>query len=148
MDIYKKHRDFIVYTFYGFLASVINVFAFHILHNHWRINMLVANTVAWLIANIFSFIVNKKIVFQSSYQNWKTFIQESGLFLSQRLLSLILDNILMWIGISLLQWNNLIAKMLDQIIVGLVNYLSTQAIFLRENSAMIQHLHQRIHREK
>ncbi|UQS81761.1 GtrA family protein [Bombilactobacillus folatiphilus] len=148
MNIYKKHRDFIIYTIYGFLASVINVIMFNVLHNHWHINLLLANTGAWLIANVFSFIVNKKLVFHTNYQSWSTFFKESSLFLSQRLLSLILDNIIMWLGISFLHWNNLIIKMVDQIIVGLVNYLSTQAIFLQENSPMVQRIQQHVHKNK
>ncbi|RHW44290.1 GtrA family protein [Bombilactobacillus bombi] len=140
MKIYKRYRNFIIYSLFGFLASILNVIVFNWLHNHAQVTMLIANTLAWFVANLFSFIANKSIVFKSRYQEPKTFIKEITLFLSQRILALLLDNILMWAGINWLHWNNLIVKMIDQIIVGLVNYFSTQAIFTHENKLLLQRL--------
>ncbi|UQS83249.1 GtrA family protein [Bombilactobacillus thymidiniphilus] len=110
------------------------------LHNQCRINILAANTWAWLFANIFSFIANKKFVFKSKFKSLRSFGSESCLFLSQRILALICDNIFMWLGVNLLHWNNILVKVGDQILVGLLNYLSTQAIFSRESSHLVQYI--------
>lgn len=148
MKVYKRYRNFIIYSIFGFLASLLNIIVFNWLHNHAQITLLIANTIAWFVANLFSFIANKKIVFQSRYQTPKTLLKEMVLFLYQRILALILDNILMWLGINWLHWHNLIVKVIDQIIVGLVNYFSTQAIFTHENKILQKRLENLRQRQK
>ncbi|MBA1434779.1 GtrA family protein [Bombilactobacillus bombi] len=148
MKIYKKYRNFIIYSIFGLGASILNVLVFNWLHNHVQITMLIANTVAWFVANLFSFAANKHIVFKSRYQAPKTLLKEIGLFLSQRLAALILDNILMWVGINWLHWQNLLVKIIDQLIVGLVNYFSTRAIFTHENKLLLQRLEKARLRQK
>lgn len=138
MRLYHKYRDLIVYTIFGFLASIINVVVFGLLHKQLQMNMLVANTIAWFIANLFSLVANKLIVFKSDYKSFKTFYKEALLFMSQRVFTLILDSIIMQIGIDMLHFNSIWVKIFDQIFVGLVNYLATKAIFMHQNSKMMR----------
>lgn len=138
MRLYHKYRDLIVYTVFGFLASIVNVLVFGFLHKQLQMNMLVANTIAWFIANLFSLVANKLIVFKSDYKSFKAFCKEALLFMSQRVFALVLDSIIMQIGISMLHLNSIWVKIFDQIFVGLVNYVATKAIFMHQNSKMLQ----------
>lgn len=50
-----RHRNFYVYVIFGFLAAVINIACFLLFHNVWKIPVIYANTVAFIISNLASF---------------------------------------------------------------------------------------------
>ena len=52
----------------------------------------------------------------------------------EEFISLIPDNLIMLVGISWLHWNALFVKIVDQILVGIFNYLTTKSIFLNTSN--------------
>lgn len=98
----------------------------------------VVNTVAFIISNLFSFFVNKELVFTQNLDDRHGVLYQLGMFFLYRLLSLIPDNIIMVVGLSWLHWNTLLVKIIDQIMVGLINYLTTRLIFQRNEHSMIE----------
>ncbi len=98
----------------------------------------VVNTVAFIISNLFSFFVNKELVFTQNLDDRHGVLYQLGMFFLYRLLSLIPDNIIMVVGLSWLHWNTLLVKIIDQIMVGLINYLTTRSIFQRNEHSMIE----------
>lgn len=56
------------------------------------------------------------------------------LFLIYGIISLIPNNLIMLVGISWLPWNAFFVKIVDQILVGIFNYLTTKSIFLNTSS--------------
>ncbi len=118
-----RHRNFYVYVIFGFLAAVINIACFLLFHNVWKIPVIYANTVAFIISNLASFSFNKHGV-----------VYQLCLFFIYRIISLIPDNLIMLVGISWLHWNALFVKIVDQILVGIFNYLTTKSIFLNTSN--------------
>ena len=49
---YRKYQNFFAYTFFGTLASAINVVLFHILEKDLGFNYLIANCLAYIVAII------------------------------------------------------------------------------------------------
>lgn len=138
MDFIKKYRNFWVYCFFGFLASLINIGIFDLSHNYFHIPLWIANTVAWFISNFFSFFVTKLYVFKSEMESLKKLFHEGIVFLVSRILSLIFDDIFMIVAVFIFPWNNLIIKAIDQLIVGLFNYFSSKLIFNYNNRQLIE----------
>ena len=54
-----RHRNFYVYVIFGFLAAIINIACFLLLHNIWKMPVIYANTIAFIISNLASFSFNK-----------------------------------------------------------------------------------------
>lgn len=98
----------------------------------------VVNTVAFIISNLFSFFVNKELVFTQNLDDRHGVLYQLGMFFLYRLLSLIPDNIIMVVGLSWLHWNTLLVKIIDQSMVGLINYLTTRSIFQLNEHSMIE----------
>ncbi|CAJ1198885.1 GtrA family protein [Companilactobacillus nantensis] len=138
MDFIKKYRNFWVYCFFGFLASLINIGIFDLSHNYFHIPLWIANTVAWFISNFFSFFVTKLYVFKSEMESLKKLFHEGIVFLVSRIFSLIFDDIFMIVAVFIFPWNNLIIKAIDQLIVGLFNYFSSKLIFNYNNRQLIE----------
>ena len=77
-----KYRDLLTYTFFGFLASLVNIFTYWIFRHTIIWPYLLANTIAWLLANLFGFFTNKSLVFQSKYTTFKALFWRSALLFS------------------------------------------------------------------
>lgn len=137
MDFIKKYRNFWVYCFFGFLASLLNIGIFDLSHNYFHIPLWIANTIAWFISNFFSFFVTKLYVFKSELENLKKLFHEGIYFLVSRIFSLVFDDFFMIVAVFIFPWNNLIIKAIDQLIVGLFNYFSSKLIFNYNNRQLI-----------
>lgn len=132
----RRHHDFFAYIIFGFMASLINIAVYFIFSNllHWQ--LIYANTMAFFIANLASFFMNKHAVFADETNKNANIWQQIGMFFLYRVLSLIPDNLVMLIGLSWLGWNELIVKIIDQLVVGIFNYVTTRSVFKRETNKM------------
>lgn len=55
--LFSRIHNFCIYSIFGFLASLINIACYWILRHLWHWQYLIANTLAWLVANIFGFLL-------------------------------------------------------------------------------------------
>ncbi|GAX08758.1 MAG TPA: GtrA family protein [Lactobacillus sp.] len=129
-QLFKKYESVISYLFFGGLTTLINIGVFDWL-NH-SMNYQIANVLAWLASVIFAFITNKLWVFNSKSMAWKTFLWETATFFFFRLLSLAVDQLIMYVGISLLSGNPLIVKIIDNVIVVILNYFFSKWIIFKK----------------
>lgn len=144
-----RHRNFYAYVVFGFLAALINIFTFWLFHNIWKVPWFYANILAFIISNLASFVFNKHGVFIENVDKSHTVLYQLSLFFLYRVLSLIPDNIIMFLGMSILHWNTFIVKIIDQIVVGIFNYLTTKSIFLNSSGKITRLFRERIkHKQK
>lgn len=122
--------EMLLYILFGVFTTLINFAVFagcdYGLHWPWQ----VSNVCAWILAVIFAFITNKLYVFKSKNLDadvvWREFIS----FIAARLFSLGVDFLCMWLMITIASWNELLAKIADNVIVIIINYgLSKFIIF-------------------
>lgn len=124
--------EMILYIIFGVLTTVINIAVFQItngpLHWPWQ----AANILAWILAVLFAFITNKLYVFKSkSFQAavlWKEFVE----FIGARLLSLGVDYACLWLLIDICHWNGLWAKIVDNVLVIIINYALSKLVIFRK----------------
>ncbi|MGA3409062.1 GtrA family protein [Lactiplantibacillus pentosus] len=136
IKIYHQGEYFWKYAVFGFMAALINVLAFWLLHAVLAEHYLFSNTIAWIVATLFSFFTNKAVVFQSKSQNFWHWCREFVSFMLTRGLSYFFDTFLMFLGISLLIWPAMLVKIIDQVLVGLFNYGTSRLIFMESNQKM------------
>ena len=122
----------ISYLIFGILTTVINIASFNILNVQLRWGWQISNMLAWLIAVIFAFITNKLFVFQSKSFTLKLFLWELITFFGARLLSLGVDMLGMWILLDLCGVNSMIAKVLVNILVIIINYVLSKLIIFKK----------------
>ncbi len=99
---------------------MINIGVFAILNPF--MNYQVANVSAWFISVLFAYITNKLWVFSSKTAGFSEFVKEISSFFFFRILSLIMDILIMWVGVSLLHANPLLTKIVDNVVVVVANY--------------------------
>lgn len=134
--VYRRYQYFWKYAIFGFMAALVNVAAFWILHSVLFEHYLFSNTIAWIIATLFSFFANKAVVFHSKSTSFWHWCREFSGFMLTRGLSYFFDTFLMFVGISLLFWAPMLVKIIDQVLVGLFNYGTSRLIFMEHNQKM------------
>jgi len=122
----------ISYLIFGILTTVINIAVFNILNVQLHWNWQISNMLAWLLAVIFAFITNKLFVFQSKSFTLKLFLWELITFFGARLLSLGVDMLGMWILLDLYGVNSMIAKILVNVLVIIINYVLSKLIIFKK----------------
>ena len=126
-DLWVKYKSIIAYLFWGVVTTVVNLAVFQILSSgiHW--NYQVANIIAWFLSVLVAYFTNKVWVFGSHYTTVSDFIVEFLRFYFYRGLTLVLDIIIMYVGVSLLGFNDplqqFIVKFIDNVIVVIANYI-------------------------
>lgn len=130
--LFKKYEAFISYVFFGGLTTLINLVVFWVTHEQMGINWAVANIIAWFLSVLFAFFTNKTWVFHSRYTTVWAFLKEIFLFFGARGASLVIDQSIMWIGIDLLHVGAMLTKLVDQIVVILINYVFSKWIFKKK----------------
>ncbi|MCD2256614.1 GtrA family protein [Lactobacillus sp. CC-MHH1034] len=129
IELIKKYKQLINYAIFGVLTTVINIGAFQLLDHNLNWNYMWANNMAWFISVLFAFFTNKTLVFGSKYTTKGAFTRELLAFFAARLASLLVDDAIMYVGVSLLGMNSLLTKIVDNIIVIIINYVLSKIIF-------------------
>lgn len=141
----KRHRNLWVYMIFGFVAALINTVAFMVLHQWWHNAVVISNTVAFIISNLASFFFNQKAVFINNVDHEHTTWHKLIVFFTYRIISLIPDTLIMLVGLSWLHLNALLVKIIDQVLVGIFNYLTTRSVFQKQEHTMIERAKMRLH---
>ena len=128
--VYNQYEEIINYLIMGVLATVVSI-ASYAFFRYLGINYLISNIFSWICAVSFAFLTNKKIVFKSKSKG-KRLIKEMVMFLVVRLFTLFLETATMFIIVEIINFNDLIAKILAQIIVIVSNYIFSK-IFVFKN---------------
>ncbi|RRK09428.1 GtrA family protein [Lactiplantibacillus garii] len=129
-QLWQRYKSVLAYLFFGGLTTVVNYLVF------WIFNLfcsyLIANTVAWLLSVLFAYITNKLWVFEAKTPTWRARLKEAGSFFGFRLLSYFVDQGIMIVGISFLHGNALIVKLIDQILIVVMNWFFSK-LFIFKN---------------
>lgn len=129
---YKKKKELLLYLFFGgltFLISVINFVVFNISLN---VNELIANILSWIIAVLFAFFTNRIWVFNSPTTNIKSFLKQLISFFGARTITLMIEEIILFIFITRLKFSVIWVKISAQIVVIVTNYVISKKMIFRK----------------
>ncbi len=156
--LYDKFEELIVYIYYGLLTTLVNFIVqlvsqqlldpvslafltFGGKFDEINIKTTIATSIAWLVAVIFAFYVNKKYVFKSITESKKQLWFELWTFLSARITSYFMEVVIMNIGANfysedgktitnkLMYW---VFKFIAQVVVTLANYFFSKFVIFKK----------------
>ncbi len=124
-ELIKKNREIIVYLIVGLLTTVVSFLSYYFCTNTFlnpkdAIQLQIANIISWICAVTFAYFTNRIFVFRSKNENK---LHEAFLFYSSRIITLLMDMGIMWFMVTLLGCNDLIAKIVVQVVVTVGNYI-------------------------
>lgn len=129
INLLKKYEQLISYAIFGVLTTIVNIVSFWFFENIINWNYFWSNNIAWLLSVLFALFTNKTFVFKSNYTTLVAFIKEAIAFFGARIASLVIDDLIMFVGISLLHFSSLPVKIVDQFVVIAMNYVLSKIIF-------------------
>ena len=119
----KKHKEFLLYAFFGILTTLVNIVSYYLLYNMLFIKNVPAVIISWALSVAFAFFTNKLFVFESRSFKLSIVLRESATFFSARLFTGVLDVIIMYIAVDLLLLDSLFWKIVSNVIVVILNYI-------------------------
>lgn len=131
LKIYKDYKMPILYIFFGGLTTLINIAVYSLFYYFVKIGNIPSNIVAWILAVFFAFVTNKLYVFESkSGSVW----YELATFLVCRAGTGLLDLGIMYLSVDVLKLNELIMKILSNVIVIVLNYVFSKLIIFKKKA--------------
>lgn len=127
----KKYKESIFYLIFGGLTFITNIITYTLCTRILNIDILISNCIAWIISVLFAYVTNKFFVFESKKINIKFLIKELSSFVSCRLLSGIIEMILMYTMISLMSLNDFIVKIITNVVVVILNFIFSKLIIFK-----------------
>ena len=150
-------KEIVSYIFFGIMTTIVNLAVFYIFKKlfsaiGWNgvFNTIVsedskivelfsggseyldANLIAWVAGVIFAFVTNKLFVFES--KSWKPSVagKEFTSFVGARVFSLAGEMLGMFVMVTLLTWNELVAKLIVGVIVIILNYIFSKLLIFKK----------------
>lgn len=127
--IYHKNEELWNYLIIGALTTVVSIGSYSIFSKLLKINYLISNVLSWIVSVIFAYFTNRWFVFHSKE---KKKFKEFMAFISSRLLTLLLDSGLMIVGVDYLKIDDLVTKILVQIVIVIANYVLSKLIVFKK----------------
>ena len=128
--LYLKYKEIVNYLIFGVLTTVISLVTYYIcvytvINPEQAVQLQIANVISWILGVTFAYVTNRKFVFES---NQKNKIKEASKFVTSRIATLLMDMTIMFIGVTLLKFNDKIIKLVSQVVVIITNYLLSKIV--------------------
>ena len=133
IELYKKYKEVIVYLVFGVLSTIVNFVSYFIFARIIGIDEVISSGLSWLCAVIFAYLTNKIFVFNSKTTTSKELIKEAVTFISCRIVSGIFCDVGTFaIMVKVLRINDMIAKVITQVMVVILNYIFSKLIIFKK----------------
>ena len=118
-NLYNKYKEIIDYVIVGALTTFVSI------ASYWALRLIISNymvntIISWICAVLFAYFANRKYVFRSKSDK---ILDEFSKFVGCRLLTLGMEIVLMYVFVSLFKINDMIAKIILQVIILILNYV-------------------------
>jgi putative flippase GtrA len=138
-ELIKKivNRETITYVIAGVLTTIVNFASYEGLYR-LGVENLTANALAWVIAVIFAYIVNKRSVFQSRSQSVKDEAAKVSKFFGARIVTLLIEQTGMLLFTEVIHFDRLLVKACLAVIVIVLNYVFSKLFIFQKNAGHVQ----------
>ena len=134
LELYEEYKEVINYMIFGGLATLVNFISYYIFARTLNVDEVISSGLSWFCAVLFAYVTNKLFVFESKKDSKKEMIKEMISFFLARIVSGALCDVGTFaLMVKVLNINDIIAKLVTQVMVVIVNYIFSKLIFKKEN---------------
>ena len=130
-ELFIKYKTLILYGIFGVLTTIINFGVYFLLYCTLTVPNTLSNIIAWILAVSFAFVTNKQYVFENKEKEAKSVIAQFMKFISCRLATGLLDLVIMFVCVDLLELNAPLFKFLSNILVIILNYSASKVFIFK-----------------
>ncbi len=133
INIYKKNKEIINYLIFGVLTTVVSFVVYFIFAKVFKVDEVISNVISWFFSVLFAFITNKLYVFESKETGKKTLLKEIISFYLARLFTgVVCDLGVFALMVKTFKINDVLSKLVTQVIVIVLNYVLSKLIVFRK----------------
>ena len=126
--LYQRFRNLILYGIIGSFTSALDFAVFTMLSKYIGIHYIVANCISVLVGISTSFALNRSFNFKVKDKTGKRFI----IFLTVGICGLVLSNLILFVGINMLNCDELIIKLASIVLVVGFQFLLNKFVTFKE----------------
>lgn len=130
-DLYKKYKSIVFYAIFGVLTTIINVVVYWLLVHLVEFDVLFGTVIAWIAAVSFAYVTNRKWVFYSEVYTTMKIVKEIMAFFTCRITTGVIDFTCMFIFVEVFHFNDIIIKVVANVLVIILNYVASRLIVFR-----------------
>lgn len=131
VGLYKKYEEIINYLIVGGMTTLVSISIYALFTKCFHVNYMIANVISWIISVLFAYITNRVFVFKSKSEN---IVLEIYQFFKYRIFSFIIEILLMYIFVELINIDDMISKVIVQVIVIILNYVFSKLFVFKKES--------------
>ena len=117
--LYKKYKEVLLYLFFGVLTTVVSIGSYAFFNVALGINELIANVISW--------------VFAAPTKTVEEFMKQLVSFAGGRVLTLVIEEIILLVFITMLHFNSMLIKFIAQVVVIILNYVISKLLVFRKD---------------
>lgn len=135
-DLCVKYREIIIYLIVGVMTTIVSWGAAYVGKlfldvEGSSLQNFINNTISWVVGVLFAYPLNRKWVFQSTNPR---IMKEFLGFASSRISTLIMDIVIMWFTVNILDMNYWIAKIfISAVVVTIANYVFSKLLIFKKD---------------
>ena len=131
-ELYIKYREIFWYLVIGGLTTLVNILAYYVFAHPLSLSVTISTVLAWFVSVVFAYVANKIVVFESKTSSFKLLVLEIVLFFASRLATGALDTAIMFIFADKLAFNDIVVKIISNIIIIILNYILSKLLVFRK----------------
>ena len=132
LELYKKYKEIINYLIFGGLATVVNFVSYYIFARTLNVDEVISSGLSWFCSVLFAYVTNKLFAFGSKKNTKKKVIKEMLPFFLPTIASGALCDVGTFaLMVKVFNINDLIAKIVTQVMVVIVNYVFSKLIIFK-----------------
>lgn len=131
-DLLQKYRSIIIYLVIGVMTTGVHMGVYYCPGINAVDPAWVRNTIAWIAAVIFAFFGNRTFVYTDTTKGQKITLREFGEFVTSRVFSLVVENVIITILTDGFGMSDEIVKIPSSVIVVVLNYITGKLVFRKK----------------
>ncbi len=125
-----------MYVFFGGCTTLVNYASYYVFTRFLGWDVMLSNAAAWILSVLFAYVTNKIWVFESRSFKAGVLARELASFVGCRLFSGAVDMGVVWLGVTVLSINDMIVKIISNIIVIILNYFASKLWIFRKKEGV------------
>ena len=131
IELYKKYEEVIKNLIVGGMTTLVSILIYALCTKCFHINYMVSNVISWIASVLFAYVFNRIFVFKSKNDNIFVEIYQ---FFKYRIFSFLIEIFLMYVFVELINIDDMISKVIVQIIVIILNYVFSKLFVFKKES--------------
>lgn len=131
--IYQKYKEPLLYLFFGGVTFFLSIGLYWLFAHPFGFDPLIANIISWVLCVAFAYVTNRTWVFKQKAHDGPSIVREALSFAVGRLATLGMEELVLWLGITVLGVNDIAVKLIGQFLVIISNYIISKWLVFKRS---------------